>query len=64
MTEQTNVRRVLWAAALRTKSLGERLAAAQAGGFGHMSVFPIDWRNWSEQGLTGKASAPSCETPA
>jgi 4-hydroxyphenylpyruvate dioxygenase len=55
MAEPTSVRRVLWAASLRTKSLDDRLAAAQAGGFAHMSVFPIDWRNWSEQGLTGKA---------
>lgn len=47
MTEQLGVRRVLWAASLRTKSLDDRLAAAQAGGFAHMSVFPIDWRNWT-----------------
>lgn len=54
MIEQTHVRRVLWAASLRTKSLDDRLAAAQAGGFVYMSVFPIDWRNWNQQGLTGK----------
>jgi sugar phosphate isomerase/epimerase len=55
MTDHTSTRRVLWAASLRTKSLDDRLVAAQAGGFAQMSVFPIDWRNWLEQGLTGKA---------
>jgi sugar phosphate isomerase/epimerase len=55
MTEPTSTRRVLWAANLRTKSLEERLAAAQAGGFEHMSVFPIDWRTWTGQGMTGKS---------
>ena len=49
------IRRVLWAASLRTKPLEARLAAAQAGGFSHMSVFPIDWRRWTEGGLTGAA---------
>jgi sugar phosphate isomerase/epimerase len=49
------VRQVLWAASVRTKSLDERLAAALAGGFTHMSVFPIDWRRWTEGGLTGAA---------
>lgn len=55
MTSDTNVRRVLWAASLRTKPFLDRLAAAQAGGFDHMSVFPIDWRTWTSQGLTGAA---------
>lgn len=55
MVEPISVRRVLWAASLRTKSLDERLVAAQAGGFAHMSVFPIDWRTWRSQGMTGKA---------
>jgi sugar phosphate isomerase/epimerase len=53
MTNKTDIRRVLWAANVRTKSIDERLIAAQAGGFSHMSVFPIDWRTWTEQGLTG-----------
>lgn len=44
-------RRVLWAANVRTKPLTERLAAAQAGGFTHMSVFPIDYRAWTESGM-------------
>lgn len=47
------VRRVLWAAAVRTKSLDDRLVAAQAGGFTHMSVFPIDWQVWRDSGLSG-----------
>lgn len=47
-------RRVLWAANVRTKPLAERLAAAQAGGFSHMSIFPIDWRTWKIAG--GSAS--------
>ncbi|MDX2233499.1 MAG: sugar phosphate isomerase/epimerase family protein [Hyphomonadaceae bacterium] len=45
-------RRVLWAANVRTKSLEDRLAAAQAGGFSHMSLFPIDWRTWRSGGST------------
>lgn len=44
-------RRVLWAATVRTKPFLERIAAAQEGGFTHMSVFPIDYRFWTEQGL-------------
>ncbi|HZG07373.1 MAG TPA: sugar phosphate isomerase/epimerase [Allosphingosinicella sp.] len=44
-------RRVLWAANVRTKPFLERIAAAQEGGFTHMSVFPIDYRMWVEQGL-------------
>lgn len=44
-------RRVLWAATVRTKPFRERIAAAQAGGFTHMSVFPIDYRSWTAQGL-------------
>jgi sugar phosphate isomerase/epimerase len=55
MDDQTGVRRVLWAASLRTKPLAERLDAAKAGGFSHMSVFPIDWRRWTEAGLNGAA---------
>ena len=44
-------RRVLWAATVRAKPFRERIAAAQIGGFTHMSVFPIDYRGWIEQGL-------------
>jgi sugar phosphate isomerase/epimerase len=51
----TVTRRVLWAANVRTKSFEERLLAAQLGGFTHMSVFPIDWRGWTQSGLTGAA---------
>ena len=45
------MRRVLWAANVRTKSLADRLIAAQAGDFTHMSVFPIDWRSWRMSGI-------------
>lgn len=53
-TGESRARRVLWAAAVRTKSLDQRLVAARAGGFSHMSVFPIDWRTWTAQGMTGQ----------
>lgn len=43
-------RRVLWAANMRTKSLDDRLIAVTMGNFTHMSIFPIDWRTWIEQG--------------
>lgn len=43
-------RQVLWAANMRTKSLDDRLLAATLGKFTHMSIFPIDWRTWTEQG--------------
>jgi sugar phosphate isomerase/epimerase len=45
-------RKVLWAANVRNKSLVERLTAAQIGGFTHMSVFPIDYRGWCNQGMS------------
>ena len=48
---QPPARRVLWAANVRTKPLAERVAAAAAGGFTHVSVFPIDYRSWVEGGL-------------
>ena len=48
-------RRVLWAANVRTKPLDERLAAARAGGFTHMSLFPIDWRTWRNAGADARA---------
>lgn len=44
-------RRVLWAATVRTKTFLDRIAAAQDGEFTHMSVFPIDYLSWMEQGL-------------
>jgi sugar phosphate isomerase/epimerase len=46
------VRRVLWAANVRNKSLADRIVAAQVGGFTHMSLFPIDYRVWRQQGLS------------
>ncbi len=48
----TKVRRVLWAANVRTKSWQDRLKAAQIGEFTHMSVFPIDYASWRQQGMT------------
>jgi sugar phosphate isomerase/epimerase len=45
-------RRVLWAANVRTKSLADRLIAARAGNFTHMSIFPIDWQSWRNSGLS------------
>jgi sugar phosphate isomerase/epimerase len=45
-------RRVLWAANVRTKSLADRLVAARAGNFTHMSIFPIDWQSWRSSGLS------------
>jgi sugar phosphate isomerase/epimerase len=45
-------RRVLWAANVRTKTLADRLIAARAGNFSHMSVFPIDWQGWRDGGLS------------
>jgi sugar phosphate isomerase/epimerase len=51
--DKQEIRRVLWSASLRTKSLDERLAAAQAGDFSHISIFPVDWRQWKADGLEG-----------
>jgi sugar phosphate isomerase/epimerase len=46
------VRKVLWAANVRTKPLTERLIAAKIGGFTHISIFPIDYRTWRNQGVS------------
>lgn len=45
-------RSVLWAANVRSKSLDERLQAASVGGFEVLSLFPIDYRQWTEAGTT------------
>ncbi|WP_299589540.1 sugar phosphate isomerase/epimerase family protein [uncultured Tateyamaria sp.] len=45
-------RRVLWAANVRNKSLDDRLIAATEGGFDTMSIFPIDFKIWRDQGLS------------
>jgi 4-hydroxyphenylpyruvate dioxygenase len=45
------MRRVLWAANVRTKPFAERLAAAVAGGFTEMSIFPFDVRRFADAGL-------------
>ncbi|MDX2237104.1 MAG: sugar phosphate isomerase/epimerase [Hyphomonadaceae bacterium] len=54
MTTTDLDRRVLWAANVRTKSFAERIAACRAGAFTHMSVFPIDWRNWIASGMVAR----------
>jgi len=45
-------RRVLWAANVRNKSLDDRILAAIEGNFDTMSAFPIDFKNWRDQGLS------------
>ncbi len=52
---QAAPRRVLWAANVRTKPVPERLAAAAAAGFTHMSMFPIDYRRMLDSGMTDAA---------
>lgn len=54
MSQNEPARRVMWAASVRTKSLGERLTAAKLGRFDAMSVFPIDYVSWRNGGLTDK----------
>jgi 4-hydroxyphenylpyruvate dioxygenase len=54
-TAQTAPRRVLWAANVRSKPFPERIAAAQAGAFKHMSMFPIDYRRLLDGGMTDAA---------
>lgn len=48
----TSPRRVLWAANVRNKSFAERLEAAQAGRFSHMSMFPIDFKRMLDEGAS------------
>lgn len=43
---------MLWCATVRTKSFEERIAAAQAAGLTRMSLFPIDYHNATEGGLS------------
>jgi sugar phosphate isomerase/epimerase len=52
---QAAPRRVLWAANVRTKPVRERLAAAAAAGFTHMSMFPIDYRLLLDAGMSDAA---------
>lgn len=47
-------RRVMWAASVRTKTLAQRLKAAQLGKFDAMSVFPIDYKMWRDSGLSAQ----------
>jgi sugar phosphate isomerase/epimerase len=52
---QTSPRRVLWAANVRSKPIMERIAAAKAGRFTHMSMFPIDYKLMLDRGMTDAA---------
>ncbi len=47
--------RMLWAANVRAKPVQERLAAAAAAGFTHMSMFPIDYCLLLDAGMTDVA---------
>jgi sugar phosphate isomerase/epimerase len=49
---QSPVRRVLWAANVRAKPFPERVAAAKAGRFTHMSMFPIDFKVMLDRGMS------------
>jgi sugar phosphate isomerase/epimerase len=51
MPHSIAARRVFWAANVRAKPFLERLAAAAAGGFAEMSIFPIDVRTFADGGL-------------
>jgi sugar phosphate isomerase/epimerase len=48
----TSTRRVLWAATVRTKSLADRLHAAEVGRFAATSFFPIDLAGWIDAGIS------------
>jgi sugar phosphate isomerase/epimerase len=52
VTAQASVRRVLWAANVRSKPFPERVAAARAGRFTHMSMFPIDYKGMLDRGMS------------
>lgn len=43
---------MLWAATVRNKSFKERIEAARAGGFSSMSMFPLDYQNFTESGTS------------
>ncbi len=45
---------MLWAATVRNKSFKERIEAAQAGGFKTMSLFPLDYKMFTEKGTSVK----------
>lgn len=44
-------RRLFWAANVRTKPFADRIAAAVAGGFDAMSIFPIDVQTFADGGM-------------
>lgn len=45
---------LLWCATVRKKPFAERVKAAKAAGFSAMTLFPLDYKNTIEQGLSGK----------
>jgi sugar phosphate isomerase/epimerase len=57
---QTPIKRVLWAANVRTKPLADRLLAANIGGYEAMSVFPIDYKGWRAAGMTADEIRARC----
>lgn len=54
-------RRVFWAANVRTKPFSDRLAAAVAGQFSEMSIFPIDVKTFTEGSLSLRQLRQSAE---
>lgn len=48
----TSPRKVMWAAAMMTRPLAERLEALATSGFTAMSVFPADMRRWNNEGIS------------
>lgn len=57
---QTRIRRVLWAANVRSKPLADRLLAASIGGYEAMSVFPIDYKGWRSAGMSAEEIRTRC----
>lgn len=45
-------RRTMWAAAMMTRPLAERLDGMRTHGVSAMSVFPADMRSWNDEGLS------------
>jgi hypothetical protein len=43
---------VLWAGTVRSRPIRERSEVATAGGFGELSLFPTDVREWVKRGNT------------
>lgn len=52
MTDSSTPELVLWAASVRERPLGDRIATARAAGFTSQSAFPSHITTWLEQGRT------------